>query len=114
MKTSLIAGAAIALSLAASSCLANPSHAEDAQDLRADLAALPGVQEVALSYVEPVPLDSGKLEFKVRMQPHASPQQARKVVATTYAAFRGTHAHEEGDLAPVSYTHLTLPTKRIV
>lgn len=96
-RTALLVGlAALALPLLAA-CAA-PSQHNDAEDLRDQLAALPGVSEATLDYTAPVTLDSGKLELRVEMSEDADAEQITAVVATTYDAFADTHHGEEGDL----------------
>ncbi len=70
----------------------------DAEDLRARLADLPGVEEVTLDYSKPVTLDSGKVQLVARMADGAEDEQVADVLATTYRAFADTHKAEEGDL----------------
>ncbi|XBB66156.1 hypothetical protein ABFU82_18845 [Nocardioides sp. WV_118_6] len=77
---------------------ANPSHASEADSLRERLADLPGVASADLDYTEPITLDSGKLALTVALEPEAEASAVVEVVATTYAAFAGTHHAEEGDL----------------
>lgn len=77
---------------------ASPSHARDADDLRAALADLPGVTSVELDYTEPVVLDSGKLELRVAMSNEAEPEAVVEVARRAYEGFTGPHQGEEGDL----------------
>ena len=83
-------------------CLADPSHAKEADELRDRLADLPGVSRVSLDYAKPITLDSGKVNLEVTMAPGAPSAEIAKVVATTYKAFAGVHHGEEGDLDVVT------------
>ncbi|ANH38913.1 hypothetical protein I601_2497 [Nocardioides dokdonensis FR1436] len=96
-RTAVLVGLA-ALSLPLLAACAGPSHQSDAEALRDQLAALPGVSKATLDYTEPVTLDSGKLQLQVAMSKDADADQVTEVVATTYAAFADTHRAEEGDL----------------
>lgn len=99
MRTSRLSVAAVATGLLAlTTACASPSHAADAAGLRQDLRDLPGVTKVDLDYTEPVTLDSGKLELRVRMSASARPAAAVRVVTTAYRAFSTTHRGEEADL----------------
>ncbi len=77
---------------------ADPSRSDDADDLRSQLAELPGVAKADLDYIEPVFLDSGKLELRVRMADDADPAAVVEVISTAYDAFADTHRGEEGDV----------------
>ncbi len=96
-RTAALVGLA-ALSLPLLAACASPSHQSDAEALREQLAALPGVSKATLDYTEPVTLDSGKLQLRVAMSKDADADQVTEVVATTYAAFADAHRAEEGDL----------------
>ena len=98
MKTTLALTGLLALSSAVLAACANPSHATEADELRDQLAALPGVVSADLDYTEPITLDSGKLALEVSMEPGVTAGEVRKVVAVTYAAFEDVHHDEEGDL----------------
>lgn len=74
------------------------SLATEAEQLRTDLAELEGVEVARLTYTEPVPLDTGKLDLVVRMPSDARPADVAAVITAAYAGFEGTHLHEEGDL----------------
>lgn len=89
---------ALALALLLTGCLANPNLRSEAEELRASLAGLPGVQQVTLDYTDPVTLDTGKLDLTVTMSADAEPGEVTEVVTTTYDAFAGAHHDEEGDL----------------
>lgn len=78
---------------------ADPSLEKEADDLRAEVAALPGVTDARLDYTEPITLDSGKVLLTVRMDEDASATEVTEVARTAYGAFRGTHHDEEADLA---------------
>jgi hypothetical protein len=90
--------AAAALAVAAAGC-ANPSLAPEADDLRDEVAGLPGVVAARLDYTEPVTLDSGKVVLKVAMSGTATHDQVVDVADAAYDAFRSTHHDEEADLA---------------
>ncbi|WP_127480687.1 hypothetical protein [Nocardioides pantholopis] len=78
---------------------ADPSLDPEADQLRADVAGLPGVTSARLDYTEPVTLDSGKLALSVEMSGTATPDQVVAVTETAYRAFASTHQREEADLA---------------
>lgn len=78
---------------------ANPSLDSEAEELRADLAGLPGVSSAQLDYHEPVTLDSGKLQLEVEMSDTATPDEVVAVSETAYRAFSSTHQDEEADLS---------------
>jgi hypothetical protein len=78
---------------------ANPSLESESEELRADLAGLPGVTSAKLEYTTPVPLDSGKLDLRVKMRDTATPDQVVAVTETAYSAFSTTHHGEEADLS---------------
>lgn len=80
------------------SACAGPDRASEADELRAEIAALPAVEDVSLDYGKPVTLDSGKVSLVARLDEDATDAELAAVVATTYEAFSGTHRHEEGDL----------------
>lgn len=96
MKPRFVAVAALAL-FALSGCV-DPSHATEADELKSALEAMPGVQQVSLTYTEPVVLDSAKLSFNVEMDDDASADAVAAVVEATYEAFQDVHRGEEGDL----------------
>ena len=98
MRPSLLTAALAVLALPVLAACANPSHATDADDLRKELARLPGVSKVTLDYTEPVTLDSGKIDLRVEMDDGADPDAVTQVVTTAYAAFTDAHHDEEGDL----------------
>lgn len=98
MKPTLLALSLTGLALPLLVGCANQSHASDAEDLRQELAGLPGVEKVTLDYTEPITLDSGKLQLKVSMAADADADATTDVVTTTYSAFAGVHEGEEGDL----------------
>lgn len=98
MKQTLLAAALTGLALPLLAGCADPSHETEAEDLRATLSALPGVERVVLDYTEPLTLDSGKLDLRVQMAADADPSAVTKVVTTTYDAFSDVHHGEEGDL----------------
>lgn len=97
---------ALCLPLVLAACAA-PGRDAEAADLREELAALPGVAEVELDYLEPVPLDSGKVELRATLDRSATAEQVVAVVETAYAAFAGAHHDEEADL------HLTVGDDRV-
>ncbi|GAB2861179.1 hypothetical protein [Nocardioides pacificus] len=78
---------------------ANPTLDSEAEQLRSELADLPGVTSAALDYSEPVTLDSGKLALAVEMSDSATPDEVVTVAETAYRAFSSTHDGEEADLA---------------
>ena len=78
---------------------ANPSLDSEADELRTELAGLPGVTTAQLDYNEPVPLDSGKLSLKIGMSDTATPDEVVAVTETAYRAFSSTHQGEEADLS---------------
>lgn len=78
---------------------ANASLESEADDLRTEVAGLPGVTAAQLDYNEPVTLDSGKLALKVEMSDTATPDQVVAVTETAYRAFSTTHQGEEADLS---------------
>lgn len=98
MKPLHLATILAAFTLPLLTACAGASHSDDADDLRSQLAELPGVVEVDLDYTEPVILDSGKLELRVDMSDDADPAAVIEVVSTAYEAFSDTHHGEEGDV----------------
>lgn len=98
MKPPLLLATMTCAALPLLAACADPSHASEADDLRARLAALPGVASARLDYAEPITLDSGKLQLTVRMEPEAEASALAAVVTRTYDAFAGVHHGEEGDL----------------
>lgn len=78
---------------------ADPSLETEADELRDEVAGLPGVTSAKLRYTEPVTLDSGKLLVKVEMGGSATPEEIALVAETAYDAFSGTHHGEEADLS---------------
>lgn len=74
------------------------SHSEEADQLRDDLAALPGVRAVAVGYTEPQLFDSADVDLQVRMDRGATPEEVAEVFATSYDALADVHAGEEGNL----------------
>lgn len=91
--------ALIAVVAAVGTGCANASLEREADDLRDEVLALPGVSTAKLDYVEPITLDSGKLVLTVRMDESASPSQITAVAETAYDAFSTTHHDEEADLS---------------
>src|SRR3546814_600953 len=98
MKPTAFLVSLAALSVPLLAACANPSHEDDAEDLRDTLSRLPGVSEVTLDYTEPLTLDSGKLALRVTMTADAEPDAIADVVLTTNDAFADVHHGEEGDL----------------
>lgn len=98
MKSPLVLSLLTCALLPLAAACANPSHASEADALRDRLAGLPGVTSADLDYTEPITFDSGKLTLTVALAPDADAAAVVEVVATTYAAFAGTHQGEEGDL----------------
>ncbi|MGD9959290.1 hypothetical protein [Nocardioides sp.] len=78
---------------------ANPSRESEADELRTEVAGLPGVTAAQLDYGEPVPLQSGSVVMKVEMSGQATADQVVTVVETAYRAFSSTHQDEEADLS---------------
>lgn len=78
---------------------ANPSLSSEAEELRAEVAGLPGVTSAQLDYAEPITLDSGKLQLKVLMTDTASEDEVVAVAEAAYDAFSSTHQDEEADLS---------------
>lgn len=78
---------------------ANPSLDSEANELRTEVAGLPGVTTARLDYNEPVTLDSGKFELKVVMSDTATADQVVAVIETAYRAFSTTHQGEEAELS---------------
>ena len=78
---------------------ANESLDSEADELRTDVAGLPGVTSAKLDYSEPVTLDSGKLLLKVEMKDTATTDEVVAVTETAYRAFSTTHQDEEADLS---------------
>ena len=78
---------------------ANESLASEADELRAEVAGLPGVTSAKLDYSEPITLDSGKVVLKVEMDDTATPDEVVAVTETAYRAFSSTHQDEEADLS---------------
>lgn len=77
---------------------ANESLDSEADELRIEVAGLPGVTSAELDYSEPVTLDSGKLVLEVEMNDTATPDEVVGVAETAYRAFSSTHLDEEADL----------------
>lgn len=94
----ILAAAVAVLTLPLLNACSAPSRADEADDLRQALAALPGVTRAGLDYTEPQTLDSGKLELRVAMAADARPGDVVLVAARAYEAFAGPHHGEEGDL----------------
>ena len=90
------AGLVVAATCLLSAC-ADPSLQGDAEQLRDDVRALPGVASVELDYTAPVTLDSGKLRLAVRLERTATPDEVADVGSTVYEAFSTTHRGEEAD-----------------
>lgn len=86
---------------------ANPSRDTEADELRTELAGLPGVTSAQLDYNAPVTLDSGKLALTVEMSDTATPDQVVAVTETAYRAFSSTHRDEEANLS-IRAGHSTL------
>lgn len=89
--------------LVAVACLgagcADPGLGAEADELRAEIAALPGVSSALLDYGEPVPLSSGSLTVQVEMEDAATTDEVVTVAQTAYDAFSDTHHGEEADLS---------------
>lgn len=98
MKPSLLVAGLATLMLPLLVACADPSRLSEAGDLRDALADLPSVADVELDYSEPVFLDSGKLQLKVKMDATAGPDDVPEVLTTAYEAFAGPHHGEEGDV----------------
>ena len=77
---------------------ANRSLDSEADELRSEVAGLPGVSSAQLDYHEPISLQSGNLALKVEMNDTATPDQIVAVSETAYRAFSTTHQGEEADL----------------
>lgn len=97
MKSTLLLATALCAVLPLAAC-ANPSRANEADELRDRLADLPGVASADLDYTEPITLDSGKLTLTVTLGSDATADDFVAVVTTTYDAFADVHRGEEGDL----------------
>lgn len=97
IRTTFLTLLGLALGLSITAC-ANPSHADDADDLAETLRGLADVRRVTLRYSEPITLDSGKISLAVTMSDGADPDRITAVVDTAYEAFRSTHHDEEADL----------------
>ena len=78
---------------------ANASLDSEADELRTEVAGLPGVTSAQLDYNEPVSLESGNLALKVEMDDTATPDEIVAVTETAYRAFSSTHQGEEADLS---------------
>lgn len=88
---------------------ANPSLDSEADELRTEVAALPGVTSAQLDYNEPISLQSGNLALDVEMSDTATPDQVVAVTETAYLAFSSTHQAEEADLSiRAGHTTVTL------
>ncbi|MBM9460748.1 hypothetical protein JK386_12610 [Nocardioides sp. zg-536] len=98
MKRTLIASGLLALLSPLLAGCADPSRADDAEDLRSRLADLPGVSAATLKYADPALLDSGKVGLTVHMESTADADAVVEVVTTAYDAFTNAHRREEGDL----------------
>src|SRR3546814_16901230 len=98
MKPTAVLCSLAALSVPLLAACANPSHEDDAEDLRDTLSRLPGVSEVTLDYTEPLTLDSGKLALRVTMTAAAQPVPIADFVLTTNDAFADVHHGGQGDL----------------
>lgn len=79
----------LAFALAPLAGCASFSHADEARDLDATLAALPGVTDVDVQYGEPGALDASSVTVTARATRTATPGELVDFVTTTYAAFAG-------------------------
>jgi hypothetical protein len=98
MRTLLVAVLASVALFTTGCFLDPPDKSAEAQDLRSEVAALPGVEKVVLRYDKGVALDPADNDLHVRVADDATAEQVADVFAETYDGYLAEHAEEEGNL----------------